>query len=201
MCGQKVSNLSFRSVSLKDFNQAISYAEKFHKGQVRKSLKKEPMISHCKNVGDILIKCGANKATVNAGILHDTIEDTIVTKKDLAKSFGQKVSHLVNCVTEKANIDDWVKRSQAYISKLKKSPVDAMCVSAADKIDNMCSITENVAQKYNIFANMQGAPEMQLSKFEGVYNVVKGKIPKKLENLYKETLDNFVKVLKENKYL
>ena len=101
-----------------------------------------------------------SESTVAAGILHDTVEDTIVTNKKLVKTFGNKVASLVDCVTEKCNLTDWMERCNAYLAKLKQSPVDAMCISAADKIDNMRSITENVSQGYNIFQNMVGTPHL-----------------------------------------
>ena len=65
----------------------------------------------------------------------------------------------------------------------------------------MRSITSNIQQNYNIFANMAGTPQMQLSKFQGVYDVIKNQVPKNLESLYKETLENFINVLKKHKYL
>ena len=76
-----------------------------------------------------------------------------------------------------------------------------MCISAADKIDNMRSITDNLMQGYNIFKNMQGTPEMQLNKFTEVYKVIKDKVPVKLQSLYEETLENFVKILHQKKNL
>ena len=48
---------------------------------------------------------------------------------------------------------------------------------------------------------MVGTPVMQLSKFNKVYDVIKGKVPLKLETLYRETLDNLVSVLRQKKLL
>lgn len=184
-----------------DLKRAIEFAEKYHRGQFRKSLNREPMLQHCLNVGDILIKTGSSNSAVVAGILHDTIEDTVVNKKNLVNTFGGKVANLVDCVTESATTKDWMERCDLYIKKLKKSPVDAMCISAADKIDNMKSISENLMNGFNIFKNMQGTPEMQLKKFTGVYKVIEGKIPKQLQQLYKKNLDNLTKVLKNKALL
>ena len=184
-----------------NIKRAIEYAGIHHKGQFRKSLQKEPMLTHCLNVGDILIKTGASDSTVVAGILHDTIEDTIVSKNNLITEFGSNVANLVDSVTESPTTKDWMERCNLYISKLKKSPVDAMCISAADKIDNMRSITDNLMQGYNIFKNMQGTPEMQLNKFTEVYKVIKDKVPVKLQSLYEETLEKFVKILHQKKNL
>lgn len=166
-----ISSINQGRIQSTNVRRAIEYAEKYHKGQFRKSMQREPMITHCLNVGDILTKTGSSDSTVIAGILHDTIEDTVVKKQNLVQEFGTKVADLVGCVTESSTTKDWMKRCNLYISKLKKSPVEAMCISAADKIDNMRSISDNLTKGYNIFANMQGTPEMQLKKFTGVYDV------------------------------
>ena len=201
-CSLQANNLTGNSFYNKsNLHRAINYADVQHAGQIRKSLDKEPFITHCLNVGNILAKTHSSENAIVAGILHDTIEDTTVTKNDLIKVFGQKIAELVDFVTEHNPSDDWMERCKDYIDNLKKAPQEALCVSAADKIDNMNSMADSISREYNIFKNMQGTPEMQLKKFTGVLEVIKGKIPKDLETMYIASLENFIKTLSKFKYL
>lgn len=61
--------------------RAYDYAKTLHDGQFRQS--GEPYISHPLNVAYILAEMHADKETICAGLLHDTLEDTNITKKIL----------------------------------------------------------------------------------------------------------------------
>ena len=63
--------------------KAYEYAKTLHEGQYRQS--GEPYIIHPLNVAYILAEMHADKDTVCAGLLHDTIEDTKITKEDILK--------------------------------------------------------------------------------------------------------------------
>ena len=65
--------------------KAYEYANELHKGQYRQS--GEPYITHPLNVAYILAEMHADRDTVCAGLLHDTIEDTNATKEDIANGF------------------------------------------------------------------------------------------------------------------
>ena len=67
--------------------RAYEYADTLHKGQYRQS--GEPYITHPLNVAYILAEMHADRDTVCAGLLHDTIEDTDTTKEDIAEVFEQ----------------------------------------------------------------------------------------------------------------
>lgn len=203
ICGLKESKhlYSGKRYLSEEIKSAILYANKQHAGQIRKSLDKEPVIIHCLHVGDTLAKVKSTPATIIAGILHDTVEDTNTTKSDLRKLFGEKVSNLVNDVTEQDVNAEWLKKCRDYIEHLKSAPREALCISAADKIDNMSSITDSISRKYNIFENMVGTPKMQLKKFREVYKVIKGKIPQELEKIYITTMRSLIKTLKQFRYL
>ncbi len=78
--------------------KAYRVAEKAHEGQVRKS--GEPYIIHPLNVAIILADLELDKETLVAGLLHDVIEDTIMTEEDLAREFGGDVALIVDGVTK-----------------------------------------------------------------------------------------------------
>lgn len=176
--------------------QAIEFANEQHMGQSRKSIGNPPFIGHCLNVGDILTKVGANEDTVIAGILHDTIEDTAVKKNQIIEKFGNKVYELINFVTEQDKSKSWKERAEDYINVLKKAPASAQCISAADKVDNMNSMSDCLSKKYNIFQNMKATPNEHLNKFDTVFDVVKENIPQELRTMYVKSLKNLKKNIK-----
>ena len=77
---------------------AANYATEHHAGQFRKS--GEPYIIHLINVAYILTTLHTGPKTIAAGLLHDTIEDTGVTKEELAKEFDEEIADLVEAVTK-----------------------------------------------------------------------------------------------------
>ena len=81
-----------------DVERAFLIAEKAHEGQMRKS--GERYITHPVAVAQILAELGLNSETVIAALLHDTIEDTPYSLKDLRRDFGDEIANLVDGVTK-----------------------------------------------------------------------------------------------------
>ena len=74
-----------------------------HKNQSRKSGK--PYFSHCIEVACTLAKWRMDLDTIIAGLLHDTIEDTEITKEDIIKDFNQDIAELVEGVSKLSGIN------------------------------------------------------------------------------------------------
>ncbi len=68
---------------------AYQFGKENHKNQKRKS--GEPYFIHCVAVANILAKWGMDKNIIIGGLLHDTIEDTKVTKDDIKQRYGDDV--------------------------------------------------------------------------------------------------------------
>ena len=81
-----------------DVERAFLIAEKAHEGQFRKS--GERYITHPVAVAQILAELGLNTETVIAALLHDTVEDTHYSLKELRNDFGDEVANLVDGVTK-----------------------------------------------------------------------------------------------------
>ena len=79
--------------------KAYKVASEAHKNQFRKS--GEPYIIHPLNVAIILADLKLDKETIVAGILHDVVEDTVMTEDDLRREFGDDVALLVDGVTKR----------------------------------------------------------------------------------------------------
>ena len=82
--------------------KAYRVAYEAHKDQVRKS--GEPYIIHPLNVSIILANLEMDKETIVAGLLHDVVEDTIMTEEEIVREFGADVALLVDGVTKLENI-------------------------------------------------------------------------------------------------
>jgi guanosine-3',5'-bis(diphosphate) 3'-pyrophosphohydrolase len=78
--------------------RAYHFATKAHKGQTRVS--GEPYVNHCIAVATILAEMRVPPIVVAAGLLHDTVEDTEITLKDIERDFGSEVALLVDGVTK-----------------------------------------------------------------------------------------------------
>jgi GTP pyrophosphokinase len=78
--------------------RAYAFAEKAHAGQKRKT--GEPYFNHPLATAEILRSWNLDDATITAGILHDTVEDTGVPLETIKKEFGDEVASLVDGVTK-----------------------------------------------------------------------------------------------------
>ena len=95
--------------------RAYYFAEKAHEGQYRRS--GDPYITHPLAVANILVDMHMDYASLMAAMLHDVIEDTGVSKEQLAEEFSLEVAELV----------DEVSRSPRSSSNRKRSSRPRIC--------------------------------------------------------------------------
>ncbi|MGW1098948.1 RelA/SpoT family protein [Streptomyces sp. NPDC002455] len=126
------------SATLRQIEKAYQVAERWHRGQKRKS--GDPYITHPLAVTTILAELGMDPATLMAGLLHDTVEDTEYGLDTLRKDFGDQVALLVDGVTKL----DKVKFGEAAQAETVRKMVVAMAkdprvlvIKLADRLHNM----------------------------------------------------------------
>ncbi|MEU9802825.1 bifunctional (p)ppGpp synthetase/guanosine-3',5'-bis(diphosphate) 3'-pyrophosphohydrolase [Streptomyces sp. NPDC051000] len=126
------------SATLRQIEQAYQVAERWHRGQKRKS--GDPYITHPLAVTTILAELGMDPATLMAGLLHDTVEDTEYGLDQLRRDFGDAVALLVDGVTKL----DRVKFGEAAQAETVRKMVVAMAkdprvlvIKLADRLHNM----------------------------------------------------------------
>ncbi|GAB1330721.1 RelA/SpoT family protein [Streptomyces sp. NPDC093260] len=124
--------------TLRQIERAYQVAERWHRGQKRKS--GDPYITHPLAVTTILAELGMDPATLMAGLLHDTVEDTEYGLEDLRRDFGDVVALLVDGVTKL----DKVKFGEAAQAETVRKMVVAMAkdprvlvIKLADRLHNM----------------------------------------------------------------
>lgn len=127
-----------------DINNALWYATKAHKGQMRKD-NKTPYIEHPLEVAQIVCTMTQVPSVVEAALLHDTVEDTAVRINDITRIFGVYVADLVADETENKRrsqpaLDTWHIRKEEGIRKIAGAGADAKMISLADKLSNLRAI-------------------------------------------------------------
>ncbi len=99
---EKILPENYGVVERELIKNAYEFAEKVHRGQKRAS--GEPYITHCVTTASILAELRVPHEVVAAALLHDTVEDTNVSKEELEEKFGYEISKLVDGVTKLTNL-------------------------------------------------------------------------------------------------
>ena len=120
--------------------KAFNLANEKHKDQKRGS--GEPYIIHPLNVAYILASIGLDDATICAALLHDVVEDTDVTNKDLIELFGNEIADMVKGVTKLSTIqfgsakDTQVENYRRMFLAMGKD-IRVILIKLADRLHNM----------------------------------------------------------------
>ncbi len=120
--------------------KAYYYAEELHKGQKRQS--GEDYITHPLNVAYTLAEMYADTDTLCAALLHDTLEDTKITKEQIAIDFNNDVANLVDGVTKISRMNFATKQEQNLANTRKiitsiTNDVRIIIIKLADRLHNM----------------------------------------------------------------
>lgn len=132
--------------------KAYIFTAKVHKGQSR--ISGEPYISHPLEVARLLAELRQDPETVCAGLLHDTVEDTATTLKEIGEHFGKDVSELVDGVTKLAKIDvsnTQVRQAESYRKMLIAMARDirVIIIKLADRLHNALTL-QHLPQKSRV---------------------------------------------------
>ena len=120
--------------------KAYKVAKIAHEGQYRQS--GEPYIHHPLAVALILAELELDYYCIVAAILHDCIEDTIVTKEEISETFGEQIAHIVEGVSKLTNLE-FTSSSQQQASNFQKlffamsKDMRVMDIKLADRLHNL----------------------------------------------------------------
>ena len=120
--------------------RAYEYSVKVHEGQMRQT--GEPYVQHPLAVAGILTFLKLDVPAIAAGLLHDTLEDTVATQEELEKEFGADVARLVEGVTKIGQIPfkSYEEKQAENFRKMVLSMADdirVVFIKLADRLHNM----------------------------------------------------------------
>jgi GTP pyrophosphokinase len=130
-------------VDLERLQRAYVFTAKVHDGQER--LSGEPYLIHPLEVAGILLDLNVDEDTIIAGLLHDTLEDTLTTRDEIERLFGPKVAFLVEGLTKIARIEFKSAREQQAENFRKmliamSEDIRILMIKLADRLHNMRTI-------------------------------------------------------------
>jgi (p)ppGpp synthase/HD superfamily hydrolase len=119
----------------------------------------------------------ADENTIVAALLHDTLEDSDYTEKELEDDFGGHVMEIVRSITEpplKSNDRQGVgEQKKQYLKQLKHASESALIVVAADKIHNMRSVVEEYFDNHSGFlADFGSSLDDRLRMYQEISNTL-----------------------------
>ncbi len=195
-------------------NRAYVYAMHKHRHQVRAS--GDPYFSHPLEVAAIVTDLKLDQDSVVAALLHDTIEDTDATRKEIDAMFGDNIGRLVDGLTKLKRIDLVSKKTRQgeNLRRLLLAIADdvrVLLVKLADRLHNMRTLhfvpeekRQRIAQEtMDIYAPLAGRMGMQSLReeleelaFQALYPQGYSLIHEKLADLRKDSGDVIVEIEK-----
>ncbi len=136
--------------AIEDVHRAYLLAEQAHQGQSR--LSGEPYIHHPLAVARTVAELNMDRDSIIAAILHDVIEDTSLTKEDLAAQFGDEVAHLVDGLSKLTTLK-FKSRQEAQAANFRKmflamvGDIRVVLIKLADRLHNMGTMDALLPEK------------------------------------------------------
>ena len=120
--------------------RAYAFAARAHEGQVRKS--GEPFLKHPLEVANIIVQMKMDTSSVAVGLLHDTIEDSLVTFEDITAEFGDDIAGIVDGLTKISKVE-FMSREEKQAENFRKmvmsmgKDIRVILIKLADRLHNM----------------------------------------------------------------
>jgi GTP pyrophosphokinase len=154
--------------------KAYIFSASVHQGQVR--LSGEPYMTHPMEVAGILADMELDAATVATGLLHDTVEDTLTTLKQIEELFGKDVAFLVDGLTKisKITFSSQEERQAENFRKMilaMSADIRILLVRLADRIHNMRTLEFHTAERQRYIAKETMELYAPLANRLGIYKM------------------------------
>ena len=165
-----------------EIERAIQVALLAHAAQTRKGTQ-VPYASHPVHVAIKLVRLGCSSAVVQAGLLHDVVEDCDGwTIERLREEFSSPVADWVAELTD-AQGEPWENRKQAAVDKVPNMSPEAATIKAADKLHNLSSLAhalEDADDRRSVWKHFSRGPQETLAMSERLVGALESRIPDKL---------------------
>ena len=150
--------------------KALRVAARAHCGHARKG-SDLPYITHPAGVALILLRAGFDDdAILAAALLHDAVEDTDYSVRQLAAEFPPRVAQYVAILTER-KLDEqgrkrsWQERKDEHIAAVRLAPLEARAIVLADKLHNLASIVYDLAENERDVWERFNAPRERVLRY------------------------------------
>lgn len=191
--------------------QAIRAAAVLHKNQLRKGSMPFPYVTHLVATAFTLIDYTEDEDVIISALLHDTLEDTDYTLDELQEDFGGRVREIVEALTEpKSTPEDRLsfrERKQIYTNQLKKGPLEAVLVAAADKMHNFRTTVEDYTDAHERFIQDFGKNfDERIEVYQAISNVINNRLEGPILAEFNHVFEEYkqflytVKETEQNKY-
>ncbi len=130
----------YPNASMEMVQRGYVVSAKYHKGQVR--MNGEPYLTHPLEVAYILAELRLGIVPVTAGLLHDVLEDTLMSPEELRKQFGEEVHQIVEGVTKISQVQ-FTSQHEKQAENFRKmllamvSDIRILFIKLADRLHNM----------------------------------------------------------------
>jgi (p)ppGpp synthase/HD superfamily hydrolase len=139
--------------------RALRSAIAAHEGQLRKGLEPVPYVTHSFHVALILARAGLDDVVIQAGLLHDVVEDCEGWSiARVEQEFGAGVARIVAELTEDKS-QGWTERKQGQIDGIAALSAPALAIKAADKLHNLATLAADLRAASD--------PELVWKRFSG----------------------------------
>ena len=183
-----------------DVRRAYEFGAKLHQGQSRSS--GEPYIYHPLAVARILAEMRLDHTTLMAAILHDVIEDTTISKEDLAKEFGQDVAQLVDGVSKFHKVEGQ-SRAEVQAESFRKllmamtQDLRVILIKLADRLHNMRTLEHMEAARRRRIARETLEIYAPIAQRLGIHTIRTELEDLAFTNLYPKRYEVFQRAVKD----
>jgi (p)ppGpp synthase/HD superfamily hydrolase len=176
--------------------QAIQAAALLHQDHVRQGQIPIPYVTHLVAVMMILRDYTSDENTLVAALLHDTLEDTDYTAKEMKTDFGEEVTDLVLTLTEPKSTAEnkipWLEIKKQYAKQVRSGSKEAVMIAAADKSHNFRSIIDEYGDNHNEFLQTFGKNlEDRLEAYQSIANAINNRLKDGIVHEFNHTFEAY----------
>ncbi|MDO5047398.1 MAG: bifunctional (p)ppGpp synthetase/guanosine-3',5'-bis(diphosphate) 3'-pyrophosphohydrolase [Anaerococcus sp.] len=160
--------------NIKIIKKAYDFAEYHHRGQKRNS--GEDYFIHPIAVAKKLSEMKLDEATICAGLMHDVLEDTPVSRDEMASEFGEEITYLVDGVTKLKNLN-YTSREEKQAENIRKmvmamsNDVRVVLIKLSDRLHNMRTLEYMTRKKQKQIADETLEIYVPLAHRLGIYSL------------------------------
>jgi (p)ppGpp synthase/HD superfamily hydrolase len=180
-----------------DVERALRVAVSAHDGQLRKSLEPVPYATHPFHVALILSRLGFDATVIQAGLLHDVVEDCEGwTHERVEREFGSEVRAIVAELTEDKS-KSWEERKRTGIEHVARMSPPALAVKAADKLHNLqCLVADlrSTDDHARVWKQFKGGCDRTLSMSASLVAALEPRVDPRLARALRATLQELTEL-------